>query len=127
MHQALDILRSGEAILETTGYDNWNVGTDIYTLYIRIAPDVYARLAASLDILQSQIRERLKTVAEQCSEDWYGAKIVPLIHRDSEWRSGDDQGSIAPYVRTLPTFSGKSGCHRVAGLEVWSFLSGSMI
>jgi hypothetical protein len=38
MARAASILKSAEARFETTGYDNWNGGTNIYTLFLHIDP-----------------------------------------------------------------------------------------
>ena len=42
--EAASLLRSSRWRFEQTGYDNWNGGTWIYTLYIEIDPGAYAAL-----------------------------------------------------------------------------------
>lgn len=86
LSQASAILRAAQATFEQTGYDNWNGGTDIYTLWLRVRPETYASLGANRDLVQTQIQERLKPIIEQSSDDWFSVRIAPLVTADTSWR-----------------------------------------
>ena len=87
MQRAAELLKSSDARFEQTGYDNWNGGTKIYTLYLRVPPETYALLGSNRESVEQQIAERLKPIIEQYSEDWFSVRIAPVVRRDPEWRS----------------------------------------
>jgi len=86
MSEAADALRESTPRVEETGYDNWNGGTTIWTIYLRMEPATYARLGASREALEEQIDKRLKSILEQYTDDWFGVKIVPEVKPRPEWR-----------------------------------------
>ncbi len=88
MIEAADTLRLSVPKIEETGYDNWNGGTTIWTIYLRMEPGAYARLGANREALEEQIYNRLKQVLEQYTEDWFSVKIVPEVKPRPEWRQG---------------------------------------
>lgn len=79
MNQAADLLRSAAPRIERTGFDNWNGGTELWTVYLAIDAADYALLGAAKTGVEEQITQRLKAVLESYSEDWYSAKIVPRL------------------------------------------------
>jgi hypothetical protein len=40
MDEAASLLKTGKFRVEETGYDNWNGGTTIFTVYLTVAPEV---------------------------------------------------------------------------------------
>ena len=99
LHEAAGLLRACQARFEQTGYDNWNGGTNIYTLYLRIPPEEYARLSSHRETIEKQIDERLEPVIRQFSEDWYSVIIVPQLEHNPGWRA--DHGGISRNTRQL--------------------------
>lgn len=98
MHQTANLVRSADARVEETGFDNWNGGTTIWTVYLQIEPTEYARLSATLSAVQEQIDARLTAVLKQFSNDWYNVTIVPKVSEVvSNWR--EDPGGVSPVVR----------------------------
>ena len=89
MDEAASLLKIGKFRVEETGYDNWNGGTTIYTVYLTVAPEVYARLRSRRGSLEKQINERLKPVIEQFTSDWVSVTIAPDVARQPEWRDTD--------------------------------------
>jgi hypothetical protein len=71
MLDAAKLLRRSEASVEEAGYDNWNGGTTIYTIYLRIGAAEYALLGKRREVIESQTNERLNPVFEQRTGDWY--------------------------------------------------------
>ena len=80
MTQAADVLRSSTARIERTGYDNWNGGTELWTVYLAVDAGDYAAIGAARDGVEEQISQRLKAVLEPFTEDWYSVKIVPRLY-----------------------------------------------
>ncbi len=97
MGEAADLLRSSTPKIAETGYDNWNGGTRIWTVYLQLEPAAYAKLSARREVLEEQIANRLKPVLEQFSDDWFSVKIVPAVKPRPEWR--ETEGGISRLVR----------------------------
>ncbi|MDQ7780592.1 MAG: hypothetical protein RDV41_12930, partial [Planctomycetota bacterium] len=79
MNAAADLLRSAASHVEETGYDNWNGGITLWTVYLTVPPSTYAKLGDKREVIEEQISKRLKTTIERHSDDWYGVKITPQI------------------------------------------------
>lgn len=97
MHEAANIMRTAECSFEVTGYDNWNGGTNIYALRIRLPAPEFARLRSRKDALDKQIDERLQSVITQVSDDWFAVSIVPKIEKSQSWESSS--GAIGQDIR----------------------------
>ena len=77
--EAASLLRNSRSRFEQTGYDNWNGGTRTYTLYIEIAPEMFAVLGDRKNEIKSEVEKHLTEVTNQLSSDWYQVELVPLI------------------------------------------------
>jgi AbiJ N-terminal domain 3/Abortive infection C-terminus len=97
MDEAASLLRSTKLRIEQTGYDNWNGGTTIWTIFLSISPTAYARLTSRRAALEAQINERLKPVVEQFSSDWVSVTIAPAVEPQPEWR--ETQESVSREIR----------------------------
>lgn len=98
MGEAAHIVRVSPARLEQTGYDNWNGGTSIWSVFFEMPAKDYAGLGSRRNQVEEQITARLKTVLEDLSQDWYSAKIIPSREVQPNWRA---EGSSLPReVRT---------------------------
>lgn len=86
MNEAASLLRTASSRVVETGYDNWNGGTAIWTIYLHVPPASYARLGSRREILEEQINNRLKPVIEQETSDWCSVTIAPSIEPKPEWR-----------------------------------------
>jgi hypothetical protein len=94
MNEAADILRKSTPRIDETGYDNWNGGTAIWTIYLLIEPAEYARLGTKREGLEEQISARLNPILEQYTSDWFGVKIAPRIIQQEDWRSREGEVSV---------------------------------
>lgn len=79
MTQAADVVRAATSRVERTGYDNWNGGTEQWTVFLSIDPAEYALLGGAKDGVEEQINQRLKAVLEPFTQDWYSVKLVPQL------------------------------------------------
>src|SRR4051812_46787607 len=86
MEESATLLRTAKLRLEETGFDNWNGGTTIWTIYLLMSAGAYARLTPRRAALEAQINERLKPVTEQFTSDWVSVTIAPAVERQPEWR-----------------------------------------
>lgn len=97
MTDAAEILRTSTARFEETGYDNWDGGTTIWTIYLLLDPSIYARLGTKREALEEQIDNRLKPILEQYTSDWYGVTIAPKVDPRPEWRNA--KGDVSRTTR----------------------------
>lgn len=93
MTEAVSLLRTANLRIAETGYDNWNGGTTIWTIYLTVAPATYARIGPKRESLEEQINKRLKPVIEQFTSDWCSVSIVPAVETRPEWRETSDSVS----------------------------------
>lgn len=87
MAEAAELLREADCEVTETGYDNWNGGTPIYTLFLSIDPAHYGRLGAKRATLEEQITARAKAVYERDDSMWFNASIRPRIQPRPDWRA----------------------------------------
>lgn len=86
MAAAADLLRRSTARVVETGYDNWNGGTVIWTVYLDVEPSDFAQLGERRSTLEEQITKRLKAACETYSDNWYTASISPKVVARADWR-----------------------------------------
>lgn len=91
MDDPATFVRCYPARAEQTGFDNWNGGTEIWTIYFELPPLEYARLGSRREQLQEQINARLKTVLEHETSSWYSTSIVPSRVVSKDWRTDGTQ------------------------------------
>lgn len=87
MAEAAELLREAETEVVETGYDNWNGGTRLYTVFLSIDPASFGRLGAKRATLEEQITARVKLVYEQDDSNWFSATIRPRIQPRPDWRT----------------------------------------
>jgi hypothetical protein len=97
MSDAAELLRISAVKIEETGYDNWNGGTTIWTIYLLIDPSSCARLGSKRKILEDQLDKQLKPILEQATGDWYSVTIAPKVEVRSDWR--DAKSEVSHVVR----------------------------
>jgi hypothetical protein len=90
MTDAAKLIKSAQSRISQTGYDNWNGGTAIWTIFLMIAPEHYARLGTRRTSIETQINERLKSVVDHRLRDWISISIVPALDQNPEWRDSDE-------------------------------------
>lgn len=93
MTDAAAVVSQFPARAEQTGFDNWNGGTEIWTIYFDVPAQDYARLGPRREQIEEQINGRIKVVMEPESQDWYSASIVPARTVAKDWRA---EGSTLP-------------------------------
>jgi hypothetical protein len=95
---AATVLKTADARFEKMEYDNWNGGTDLYTLFLQIDAGSLARLGQACDELEQQITERLKPVIDGFSDDWVSAQVRPRVENRAGWKSMG-QGGLTTITR----------------------------
>jgi len=93
MVEAASILRACSAKVEETGFDNWDGGTRIWTIFLEIDPVTYAQLGTRKESLEEQITIRIGPIVERFTTDWFKVSIAPRIAPQPEWREQKDDVS----------------------------------
>lgn len=96
MAEAAELLREANTEVVETGYNNWNGGTRLYTVFLSIDPANYGRLGSKRATLEEQITTRVKAVYEQGDNCWYNASIRPRIQPRPDCESRPPQSRAAP-------------------------------
>jgi hypothetical protein len=97
MTEAANLLRTAAPRVEESGYDNWNGGTTIWTVYLAVAPTEYVALGSKRENLEDQIGTRLKAILERFTQDWFRVKITPKVEAHPDWRHA--KGDLSREVR----------------------------
>jgi AbiJ N-terminal domain 3/Abortive infection C-terminus len=86
MTAAANLVKQSIANVVETGYDNWNGGTRIWTIYLQVNATLFAEIGSKLPVIEEQINNKLKLVLQSQTEDWFSATVVPKIEAPKEWR-----------------------------------------
>lgn len=87
MSEAAELLREATSEVVETGYDSWNGGTRIHTVFLSIDPAYYGRLGIKRVTLEEQITERVKVVYDEDDNNIFGATIRQLLQARADWKS----------------------------------------
>ncbi|CEP36847.1 Putative uncharacterized protein [Halomonas sp. R57-5] len=79
MYEALAALQSSYIEIKETGFDNWNGGTTLWTIYLNLDPQTYSQLSRKKEVFEKQISKRFNLTIEQYSSDNFTIKFVPKV------------------------------------------------
>jgi len=77
--EACGLIKNARWRFEKTGRDNWDGGTDVYTLTIEVAVESYVPLGNRREAIQKLIGDRLDEVVKQFRSGWYSVELVPMV------------------------------------------------
>ena len=81
---ACEVLENAKARIEETGYDNWNGGTDLFTLFLDLPLKVFAPIEPEIDRLEKTISGKLSSVARNTGNKSLGqVTICPILEEPS--------------------------------------------
>jgi hypothetical protein len=77
---------SSPEIVET-GYDNWNGGTTIYSLFLHVPLSLYPQIQDGLGNLEGAILDKAQLFLEKFPNDRLTqVKVLPAVVEDPQWR-----------------------------------------
>ncbi|NMG43814.1 hypothetical protein GPA22_08730 [Aromatoleum toluvorans] len=83
----VSILSYATISADQTGFDNWDGGTDIYTVYLEVPQAIYLEINAELDAIAKAIQERLGTFLHRYDRTWIGGiAISPQLIESESWQ-----------------------------------------
>ena len=84
---AADLLRTSSATIQHDAHDNWNGGTDFWSVMLEVAAPEFARLRSQIKELEQQITDALDEAIPPTGVDVYVAKLIPMLGHDEDWRA----------------------------------------
>jgi hypothetical protein len=83
----VSILSYAKISAEQTGYDNWDGGVDIYSVYLEIPQAIYQEINAELEAISKAIEEKLGTFMHRYAGTWIGGiAISPQLIESENWQ-----------------------------------------
>jgi hypothetical protein len=81
------VLAQAHAAIEQTDYDNWNGGTDIYTLYLKVPMTVYNQLGEQREAVEEAIHKEIQPLMRAYPNDRIGGVQISVeLSTDPNWR-----------------------------------------
>ncbi|GAB4454120.1 MAG: hypothetical protein OHK0029_08320 [Armatimonadaceae bacterium] len=81
------VLASAHARVEETGYDQWDGGTQIYTIYLEIPILLYSQIAGDKDSVKEALKQKLEPLLHAFPRTWLDRVVVlPLLQSEDGWR-----------------------------------------
>jgi len=70
------VLSEGKCVIEVTGYDNWDGGTDIYGIFCKVPLEVYSLIEHEIQSIEESIRKKAETLFRSYPQCWIGEVVV---------------------------------------------------
>jgi hypothetical protein len=81
------LVATADASIEQTSFDNWNGGTNGYTLTLGIPPHLFAQIQDAREAFEESIKARAAQFFRRSSNDYLEAvRIVPSLSAGPDWR-----------------------------------------
>lgn len=71
-----EVLSKATVHIEQTGYDNWDGGTDIYTMNLHIPVEIYGKYSDLMEEIEKSIIEKVQPFLRQYSRTWMNDIII---------------------------------------------------
>lgn len=70
------VLSEGSYLIEVTGYDNWDGGTDIYGIFCKIPLDLYSKIELEIQSIEETIKKKAETLFRAYPQCWIGEVVI---------------------------------------------------
>ena len=70
------VLSQGSAIIEATGYDNWDGGTTIYGIFCTVPLELYSNIDLEIQAIEQSIKNKAGTLFRSYPKSWVGEVII---------------------------------------------------
>ncbi|HWP98321.1 MAG TPA: abortive infection family protein [Syntrophomonadaceae bacterium] len=82
----VDLLAKAMAETVQTGYDNWNGGTNMYTLYLQVPISLYTQIIMDKETIEGKVLDKLGLVIRDDNNYYVKVVISPELLKDIDWR-----------------------------------------
>lgn len=97
-----EVLSNTEVSIEQTGFDNWDGGIYLYTIYLQVPGHIYAKFNKKIPELERSIAEKMQLVTRPCKSDAIERVfIVPKLTEDNGWNSDSYSTEVEQLIREL--------------------------
>jgi hypothetical protein len=81
-----DIIDNSQITIEQTGYDNWNGGTNLYTLYLTVDIGTFVKIRDSIQTKEAELLEKFSIATRHLeNEGISNITIVPKAKPQIDW------------------------------------------
>lgn len=94
---ALRALSQADIEIDEVGYDNWNGGTELWTVFLRVPVSVFVSIEDRRDEIMGIISKNLEIITGKDNGYWVSAEISPMRAPPPGWRLPD--GKIGDRTR----------------------------
>ena len=82
------VLTLGRPTCEISGYDNWDGGTDIYTITLEVPQSLYNQVADRRETVEKGLHDESAQLMRRYPGIWLGGFIImPEMPDDPDWRN----------------------------------------
>lgn len=74
-----EVLSGGECVIEITGYDNWDGGTDIYGIFCKIPLDIYSKYEHEIQSIEESIKKKAEKLFRTYPHSWIGEVVISPV------------------------------------------------
>ncbi len=71
-----EVLSSATVSIEQTGYDNWNGGIKIFSIYLDVPLEIYVKYEREMKGIENAIQARLEPLLRKYPDAWIGGVVV---------------------------------------------------
>ncbi|WP_299489164.1 hypothetical protein [Acaryochloris sp. IP29b_bin.137] len=82
----VSILSNAKISAALTDHDNWNGGTEIYSVYLEVPQRIYVEVNADLGSISQDIEEKLTTFLNRYGQIWVKIEISPQLIESKNWQ-----------------------------------------
>nr|WP_309503698.1 hypothetical protein [uncultured Roseovarius sp.] len=77
-HDALRVMSQADIEIAEVGYDNWNGGTELWTVFLRVPISVFVSIETRRDEIAGIVSKHLELVTGKDNGYWVNAEISPM-------------------------------------------------
>lgn len=99
-----DVIKKSKIDISEANYDNWNGGTQGYTLNLQISPDLYAKLGVKIESIEKDITRELKGLTRKYDNEYLQNVIIdPILLQQNHPDIHTDTASVVEEIK-IPDF-----------------------
>ena len=82
------ILANAQSQLKQIEYDNWNGGTYVYSLSLRVPDWLYSQIASDIESCENALQERAQfLISDYGKYELRQVRLLPIVSVDKDWRN----------------------------------------
>jgi hypothetical protein len=90
-----EILSNSQSIIENTDFDNWNGGTDVYSIFCKAPLDIYSKYEYEIESIELSIKSKAEKIFRTYPQCWINEVIIsPELSNEIQgklYKTGNDE------------------------------------